>query len=131
MKVRIYHNAMCSKSRRVLALIKSKTSKFEVIEYLKYPLTFKEIKLLLSLLNIKPLELIRTQESIWKKNYDKKLINDDEIINVIAKHPILMERPIVTTEKKALIGRPPEKVIDLITWESDHYPAYPPSTKQK
>ena len=77
MAIKIYHNPRCSKSRQALAIIKSKTSKFEVIDYLKNPLTFKEIKLLLSQLNIKPLELIRIQESIWKENYKGKMLKDD------------------------------------------------------
>ena len=113
MTIKIYHNASCSKSRKALALVESKTSEFEVIEYLKNPLTFKEIKLLLSKLNIKPLELIRIQESIWKEEYNRKEMNDDEIINTIVNHPKLMERPIVITNKKAIIGRPPENVLDL------------------
>ena len=113
MAIKIYHNPRCSKSRQALAIIKSKTSKFEVIDYLKNPLTFKEIKLLLSQLNIKPLELIRIQESFWKENYNGEEMPDDEIINAIVNHPKLMERPIVTTNKKAIIGRPPENVLDL------------------
>ena len=115
MAIRIYHNPRCSKSRQALALVESKTSEFEVIEYLKNPLTFKEIKLLLSRLNIKPLELIRIQESIWKENYNGKEMHDDEIIKTIVNHPKLMERPIVITNKKAIIGRPPENVIDLFS----------------
>ena len=113
MKVKIYHNTRCSKSRKALALIKSKASKVEIIEYLKNPLSFKEIKLLLSLLNITPLDLIRTQESIWKEKYNGNKMNDDEIINAVVQNPKLMERPIVTTNKKAIIGRPPENVLNL------------------
>ena len=115
MAFKIYHNPRCSKSRKALALVESKISEFEVIEYLKNPLTFKEIKLLLSQLNIKPLELIRMQESIWKENYTGKEMHDDEIINAIVNHPKLMERPIVTTNKKAIIGRPPENVLELFS----------------
>ena len=113
--MKIYHNPRCSKSRQTLALIKSKTSNFEIIEYLNKPLKFNEIKLLLSLLKIKPLELIRTQESIWKENYKEKKMKDDEIIYAIIGYPKLMERPIVTNNKKAIIGRPPENVLDLFS----------------
>ena len=88
---------------------------FTVIEYLKNPLTFEEITLLLSQLNIKPLELIRLQESIWKEHYKWREMNDDEIINAVVNHPKLMERPIVTTNKKAIIGRPPENVLALFS----------------
>ena len=115
MILKIYHNPKCSKSRQALALVKSKTSKFEIIEYLKNPLTFEEITLLLSQLNLKPIELVRVQESIWKESYKSKEMNDDEIINAIANHPQLMERPIVTTNKIAIIGRPPENALDLFS----------------
>ena len=111
--MKIYHNPKCSKSRRTLDLIKSKKSDFQIIEYLKNPPTFKEIKLLLSKLNMKPIELIRTQEGIWKENYKKKKINDDEIINTMINYPKIIERPIVTNKKKAIIGRPPENVLVL------------------
>ena len=113
MTIKIYHNARCSKSRKTLEIIKNKTSNFKVVEYLKNPLTFNKIKLLLSQLKIKPLELIRTQESIWKENYKNIKLTDDEIINLIVSNPKLMERPIVTNNKKAVIGRPPENVHDL------------------
>ena len=113
MNMKIYHNARCSKSRKALELIKSRTSDFEIIEYLKRPLKFKEIKLLLSRLNKKPIDLIRTEESIWKENYHNKKMNDDEIIHTIINHPKLMQRPIITTTKKTIIGRDPENVIKL------------------
>ena len=111
--MKIYHNPRCSKSRKTLELIKSRTSNFEIIEYLNTPFKFKEIKLILTLLKLKPFELIRCQESIWKENYKEKKLSDNEIINVIIDHPKLMERPIVTNAKKAIIGRPPENVMEL------------------
>ena len=115
MEIKIYHNPKCSKSRQALLLVKSKTSNFEIIEYLKNPLTFKEITLLLSQLNIKPIELIRLQESIWKEHYKGKEMNDNEIINAVVNNPKLMERPIVTTNKKAIIGRPLENILELFS----------------
>ena len=115
MAIKIYHNPRCSKSRQALALVESKTSEFEIIEYLKNPLKSEEITVLLSQLNIKPLELIRIQESIWKENYKGKKMNDDEMINAIVNHPKLMERPIVTTNKKAIIGRPLENILELFS----------------
>ena len=115
MAIKIYHNPRCSKSRQALAIVKSKTSEFEIIEYFKNPLTFEEITLLLSQLNIKPIELVRVQESIWKEKYKDKEIKDDEIINALINNPKLMKRPIVTTNKKAIIGRPPENVLELFS----------------
>ena len=113
--MKIYHNARCSKSRETLSLLKSKTADFEVVEYLKKPLNIEEIKMILSKLNIKPIELIRTQESVWKENYQSKKMGENEIINLMIKYPKLMQRPIVTSNKKAIIGRPPEKVLNLFT----------------
>ena len=115
--MKIYHNPNCSKSRKTLELIKRKTSDIQIIEYLKNPLTFKEIKLILSKLNMNPIELIRTHERIWKENYKKKKMNDEQIINMMTKYPKLIERPIVTNKKKAIIGRPPENVFVLFDQE--------------
>mgnify|MGYP000148458981 FL=1 len=111
--MRIYHNPKCSKSRQTLELIRNKTSEFEIIEYLKNPLTAKEITVLLSQLNIKPLSLVRTQEIIWRENYKGKELTDIEIINAMFENPKLIERPIVVKNNKAVIGRPPENVLGL------------------
>ena len=73
--MKIYHNPRCSKSRKTLNLIKEKTSKFEIIEYTKRPLKFKEIQSLLKKLNMTPIELIRKSEKIWKNNYQNKQTN--------------------------------------------------------
>ena len=113
--MKIYHNPRCTKSRETLAIIKNKTCEFEIIKYLKNPLTVEEIKVLLSQLNIKPHELVRTQEEIWKKKYKGKILTDNEIINIMAKNPKLIERPIVEHNNKAVIGRPVENVLSLFT----------------
>jgi len=111
--MRIYHNPKCSKSRQTLAIIKSETSEFEIVEYLKKPLTTKEIIILLSQLNINPVELVRTQEVIWKETYKGKELTDIEIIKAMFENPKLIERPIVVKNNKAVIGRPPENVLSL------------------
>ena len=113
MGIKIYHNTRCSKSRKALSLIKSKTSEFEIIEYLKYPLKFEEIKSLLSQLNMKPIELVRDKEEIWKTNYQGKKMNDKEIINALINHPKLMQRPIVKKNEEAILARPPENLLIL------------------
>ena len=126
MKLKIYHNTRCSKSRKALALIKTKKINIEIIEYLKSPLTFTEVKILLSQLNIKPLDLIRTHESIWTENFINQKMKDDEIINLVVKYPVLMKRPIISNNKKAVIARKTENILELFTQESDHFPIYPP-----
>ena len=111
--MKIYHNPRCSKSRKALSLINSITSNIEIIEYLKQPLTFKEIELLLSQLNIKPAELIRMQEKEWKENYKGKKMHKNEIIQAITIFPKLMQRPIVTNGKKAIIAIPAENILEI------------------
>ena len=111
--MKIYHNPKCSKSRQTLEIVRNKTSEFKIIEYLKNPLTAKEITVLLSQLNIKPLALVRTQEIIWRENYKGKELTDIEIINAMFENPKLIERPIVVKNNKAVIGRPPENVLGL------------------
>ena len=111
--MKIYHNPKCSKSRQTLALVEQNTSEFEVIKYLEDSLKFDDIELLLVKLNAKPIDIVRTKEYIWKENFKGKEMNDDEIINVLVENPRLMERPIVTTKEKAIIGRPPENVLEL------------------
>ena len=106
---------MCSKSRQALAIVEKNASAFEIVEYLKNPLTVEEIKVLLPQLNIKACELVRTKEAIWKENYKGKILTDNEIINIMAKNPKLIERPIVEHNNKAVIGRPPENVLSLFT----------------
>ena len=111
--MKIYHNPKCSKSRQTLELIERNTSEFEVIKYLEDSLKFDDIELLLVKLNAKPIDIVRTKEEIWKENFKGKEMNDDEIINVLVENPKLMERPIVTTKTKAVIGRPPKNVREL------------------
>ena len=113
--MKIYHNPKCSKSRETLSLIKQNTSKFEIIEYLKTPLTANEIILILDKLKLKPIDIIRKNEEIWKRDYNKTNISDKQLINTIVKNPKLLERPIVTNETKAIIGRPPENVLTLFS----------------
>ena len=112
--MKIYHNPRCSKSRMTLSLLNSKTSEFEIIDYLKKPLKFEEIKLIIQKLNIKPIDLIRKNEKIWKEKYKDKRLNDKEIIIVMIDNPKLIERPIVLGDTKGLIARPPERVLELL-----------------
>ena len=115
MNIKIYHNPRCTKSRQTLALLKKETTDFKIIEYLKNPLSFDEIKEIIEKLAIKPIDLVRKNEQIWKDNYKGKEMTDVEIIKVIEGNPKIIERPIVINERKGIIGRPPEKVLSLFT----------------
>lgn len=111
--MKIYHNPRCSKSRQTLALLKENGVEPEVLLYLENIPTVSELKELLSKLGIKPIQLIRKGEKDWKENYNGKELSDAQIIDAMVAYPKLIERPIVVKGNKAVIGRPPENVLEL------------------
>jgi arsenate reductase len=113
-KTIIYHNPRCSKSREVLTILQENNCEIEIIEYLKTPPSILELKELLAKLNIKPQDLIRKNEEEYKSSFSEKSFTDEEWIEIMHKYPKLIERPIVVLGKKAVIGRPPVLVLDLI-----------------
>lgn len=112
--ITIYHNPRCTKSREALEIVSQKHDDYEVILYLKNPLNERQLENLVSLLNIEAKDLVRKNEMEWKNNYKGKQLSQKEIINAMAKHPKLMERPIVINNKKAVIARPPQRVLEII-----------------
>jgi arsenate reductase len=110
----IYHNPACSKSRETLALIKASGLEPRVVEYLKNPPSEAELSAIVRKLGIKPLELVRRNEQIFKNNYAGRKLGDKEWIKAMIEHPILMQRPIVVRGEAAVIGRPPEDVKPLL-----------------
>ena len=113
--MKIYHNPRCSKSRDSYKLLQEKNIEFETIEYLKNPITKEELTDLLSKLGIPAMELIRKGEAQYKENYKGKNLSEEQWVDAMIKFPKLMERPIVVKGDKAVIGRPIEKVIQLVT----------------
>ncbi len=110
----ILHNPRCTKSRQALALIEARGFKPRIIEYLKNPPRVREFRALLGLLGLSPRELLRRKESIYKElGLDDPKYSEDELIGIMLKHPILIERPIVSYRGKAVIGRPPEAIAAL------------------
>lgn len=112
--LKIYHNPRCRKSREGLEILEKSGKEFEVIAYLESPPTAPELKALLEKLQISPIELVRKGEQIWKDDYKGKTLTDTEIINAMVKHPKLIERPIVSSEDRAVVGRPPEKINEML-----------------
>ena len=111
----IYHNPRCSKSRASLAILEQHDTEPEVVEYLKTPPTVEQLTSLLTLLNLAPRELIRTGQSEYKDlNLANPDLSDQELIKTMVAHPILIERPIIVHNGKAVIGRPPENVLDIL-----------------
>ena len=111
--MKIYHNPRCSKSRQTLVLIQENGITPEIIEYLNSPISTSELASLLEMLNMKPIQLVRKAEQIWKDNFKGKDLSDDEILNAMVEYPKLIERPIVVEKGKAIIGRPSENVLNL------------------
>ena len=112
--MKIYHNPRCSKSRQGLQLLKDAKQEFEIIDYLNNPPSKEELKELIKKLGIAPLQLVRKNEAIWKEQYKGKELSDTEIIEAMCSQPKLIERPIVIKGNKAVIGRPPEIIKDLL-----------------
>ncbi len=115
MKVTIYHNPRCSKSRQTLALLKDHGIEPTVIEYLKTPPSAEDLGHLLQLLGMKPRDLMRRKEAPYKElNLAEESLGDDELIEAMVENPTLIERPIVVQGEAAVIGRPPENVLTII-----------------
>ena len=112
--MKIYHNQRCRKSREALQILLENNIKLDVIEYLKTPLTKQEIKNILKLLGISAEDLIRKGEQIFKDLYKGKDLSEEEYVNILCLHPILIERPIVVKDNRAVLGRPPINVLDLL-----------------
>lgn len=115
MVVTIYHNPRCSKSRQTLQLLADHGIKVNVVEYLKAPPSRKELQHILTLLGMRPRELLRNGEPIYKTlKLDNEKMTDQQIIKAMVENPVLIERPIVVTDKQAAIGRPPERVLAIL-----------------
>ena len=110
----IYHNARCSKSRDVCAILEKKKIRPEVIEYMKIPPSAKEIKALLKMLGIKAEALVRKKEPLFLERYEGKKLTESQWIKAMVENPVLIERPILVRNGKAIIGRPPEIVLDFL-----------------
>jgi len=110
----IWHNPRCSKSREALKLLQEEGIELKVYKYLDESPSKEEIKEILSMLGLKPREIMRTKEAIYKELGLKDVEDDEKLIEAMVEHPRLIERPIVIKDGKATIGRPPQKVIELI-----------------
>ena len=112
--IKIYHNNRCSKSRCGVELLENSGKEYEVIKYLETIPSVEELKHIISLLGITPIQLVRKNEAIWKESYKGKDLSDAEIILAMTENPKLIERPIVINGNKAVIGRPTESILDII-----------------
>ena len=113
MKYTVYHNPRCKKSRAGLQYLEQRTDEIEVKEYIKNPITEKELEDLLMKLNKKPHEMIRAQEAVYKSAFKGKQFNDHEWVKIMVENPKLIKRPIVVKGNKAVWGDPPEELAVL------------------
>lgn len=111
--MKIYHNPRCSKSREGLGILQSANVELDIINYIKSPLSYEEIKDILVKLDIPAIDLVRKNEAIWKENYKGKTLSEEDVIKAMSAFPKLIERPIVVSGNTAVIGRPPEKIKSL------------------
>jgi len=112
--IKIYHNNRCSKSRCGVELLENSGKEYEVVKYLETIPSVDELKHIITLLGITPIQLVRKNEAIWKENYKGKDLSDADIILAMTENPKLIERPIVVNGTKAIIGRPTEAILDII-----------------
>lgn len=113
--VKLYHNPRCSKSRKALQLIEYEGIKPDIVEYLKHPPSYQELDQLLDLLGLEPRQLMRTGEKLYKENnLDDLNLSREDLIKAMCEHPKLIERPILIHDGRAVIGRPPEKILEIL-----------------
>lgn len=110
----IYHNPRCGKSRATLALLEEAGIEPRIIEYLKTPPSAAELKALIGKLGIEPEQLVRKGEDVYKAKYAGRKLTDAQWIQAMVEDPILIERPIVVQGARAVLGRPPENVKELL-----------------
>ncbi|MEN8789236.1 MAG: arsenate reductase (glutaredoxin) [Flavobacteriaceae bacterium] len=113
--IEIYHNPRCRKSREGLAILQESGQTFEVVEYLKDVPSADDLAEIVKKLGIEPAQLLRKNEAIWKEKYKGKELSDMDILKAMADHPKLIERPIVISGNKAVLGRPPELIAEFIS----------------
>jgi len=114
MAVRIYHNPRCSKSRQALALLRERGIEPQIVEYLKLPPGVIELDRILRALDMEPEALMRKGEAAYKEHVKGKRLSREQLVELMAANPVLIERPIVVNGERAALGRPPENVLEIV-----------------
>ncbi|MGD2055820.1 MAG: arsenate reductase (glutaredoxin) [Gammaproteobacteria bacterium] len=114
-EITIYHNPRCSKSRAALELLRQRGLEPRIVEYLKEPPSVSVLASLLDLLEMEPRDLMRKKEEVYRQEaLGAADLTRQDLIQALHDHPRLIERPIVVANGKAALGRPPEKVLDIL-----------------
>jgi len=112
--MKIYYNPECSKCREAYSLLESKGETAEIIDYLNNPPSVETLRNIAKVLGVKPEEIVRKKEPLFLEKFEGKTFSDEEWLKILSENPELLERPIVIDGNKAIIGRPPERVLDLL-----------------
>lgn len=112
--VTLYHNPRCGKSRAALALLRERGIEPEIVEYLKTPPTKAQLAAIVKKLGMRPEELLRKGEAVYKEKYQGRSLTGEQWLEAMAADPILIERPIAISGERAVVGRPPEKVLEIL-----------------
>ena len=114
--IAIYHNPRWGKSRKSVKILNENKYEYKIIEYLKSPISIQDLMNLGAKLNLRPKDFIRRSEKIFKElELIQHIENDDYLYDAMSEYPILIERPIVISKNKAIIARPPEKILEFIS----------------
>lgn len=114
-EITLYHNPRCSKSRAALELLRERGAEVRLVEYLKTPPDETELERLAAQLDLPVRKMMRSNEKIYRElDLDNPVHGDDDLLRAVAEHPILLQRPIAVAAGRAVIGRPPENVLELI-----------------
>lgn len=114
-QITIYHNPRCSKSRQTLELLRERGIEPEIIEYLKTPPTTEQLSELLDMLGLEPREIMRTNEAEYKEQgLSDPALSREQLIQAMVNSPRLIQRPIVIHDSRAALGRPPERVLEVL-----------------
>jgi arsenate reductase (glutaredoxin) len=114
LNITLYHNPRCSKSREALALLREHAVEPAIVEYLETPPTAEELTRIVAQLGIEPSALVRKGEELFKQRYRDQTLTPEQWVRVLAEHPVLIERPIAVCGDRAVIGRPPQRVLELL-----------------
>lgn len=114
MEFTLYHNPRCKKSREVFQYLKEKGILFETVKYLDKKLDPKALAAILSKINLKPSEILRKNELLWKKDFSSKNLSEDQILKLLVDNPKLIERPIVTSPESGVLARSLENLVDFL-----------------
>ena len=112
--IQIYHNNRCRKSREGLQTVQASELPYEINDYISNPLDAKELEKIITILDIAPIDLVRKNEALWKSEYKGKKMSNKELIVAMVAHPKLIERPIVIHNNKGVIGRPNDRIKNIL-----------------